>query len=252
VQQWQIEGLDHLERSGYLGVLRALIRSHTCPIWWWDDDMPGTDIILHNGTMSFVNTGSSVLCITADHVYEQYLIDRENYVSAKCQVGNVTVELERYLVSRDSKFDIAVFKLTPFLLGATGAVVHNAPRWPPADLRPSDIVIVGGYPGKKREERFTSVVHDFYSFIGRVDHSSDDHASLYLNMPESYSPQGVSIEGQPDLGGMSGGPAFRLNSEPIETIEMVALVYQANQAYELVFARHLSRVTSTGKLESRQ
>lgn len=251
MEPWQIEGLDRLERSGYLGVLRNLVRSHTCPIWWWDDDNSGTEIILHNGTMSFVNTGSSVLRITADHVYQQYLIDREEHEGAKCQVGNVTVELERYLVSRDANFDIAVFELTPVLLGATGASIHNAPRWPPVNLRPSDLVIVGGYPGKGREERSMSVVHDFHTFIGRVGHSSDDHASLYLNIPESYWPQGSPIGGQPDLGGISGGPAFRLISEPIETIEMVALVYEANQAYELVFARHLSQVSANGRLEPR-
>ena len=248
METWQIEGLDRLERSGYLSALRQLARSHTCSIWWWDDNSARTPAILHNGTMSFVNTGSSTLGITAYHVYQQYISDRQNNSAIKCQVGNVTVELEKYLVSGDRDLDMAVFELSPVLLGATGAIVHSTRRWPPANLQASDLVIVAGYPGERRRERPTTVQHDFLSFIGRVSQSSDDHASVYLNLSESHWPQGVKIEAQLDLGGMSGGPAYRLVTEPIETIEMVGLVYEANKAYELVFTRHLSFVAANGEL----
>jgi hypothetical protein len=200
--------------------------------------------------MSFVNTGRSILGLTAYHVYQQYLCDRQQNSAVRCQVGNVTIELERYFVSGQERLDIATFELPSILLGATGAVVHTAARWPPGILKPSELVVIGGYLGERRRERPGMVEHDFVSFIGRVSQSSEDHASVYLNLPESHWPQGAKLPGQADLGGMSGGPAYRLVTEPIEMLEMVGLVYEANKAYELVFTRHIAFVAPDGSVHA--
>ena len=57
----------------------------------------------------------------------------------------------------------------------------------------------------------------------------------------------MSFNGSPETATMSA--YFPTVSEPIETIEMVGLVYEASKVYELVFARHLSHVAASGKLE---
>lgn len=250
MQPWQIQGLDRLERSGYMNVLRNLVRSHTCPFWWFDDQAPLGRSIIHNGTISFINTGSDVLGITANHVYEEYLKDKEASSSTVCQIGSVTAEPERYLVSADKALDMVVFRFPVVLVTASGVTVHNAPNWPPQELRASDLVILGGYPGNRRAERPRLADFDFVTFVSRVSQSSDDHASVYLNMPESYWPQGESVGNQPDLGGVSGGPVFRIRTEPIETIEMVGMIYEASKEYELIFSRHISRIGEMGMFQS--
>jgi hypothetical protein len=240
MEPWQIAGLNRLESAGYLPALRALAMSHTTPVWWWDDTAPVGRSILHNGTMVFVNTGSANLAITASHVYQQYLTDKLQYAEPMCQVGNVRIELERYVIWSSEKLDIAVFKFPSVLTTGTGVTVHNAGKWPPPRLKQDDIVIAGGYPGNRRTETGTTAHFDFVTMISRVSQSSEDHASIYLNIPHSYWAQGVSIGENPDLGGISGGPVFLFRSEPIETIELAAIIYEASQEFELVFCRELA------------
>ena len=100
MQTWQI-GIDRLESSGYLPVLRNLVKSPTCPVWWYDDSKTVGHSILHSGTITLVNSGSRVLAISANHVYEQYLKDNGTDPSLKCQFGNITVEPEKYVIDSD-------------------------------------------------------------------------------------------------------------------------------------------------------
>lgn len=242
MNQWQIDGLNRLERLGYLGVLRGLVRSHACTVWWFDDALPVGQSILHNGTITFVNTGDEVLGITAYHVYEGYLHDKSKNPMLKCQMGNVTVEPEKYVVTIDPVHDLVTFKLPSVLIAGTGVVVHNAGAWPPPRLNAGDLVIMGGYPGARRREYRRQADFDFVSFIGCVSQSSEDHVALHLDMPNSHWPQGVSVGENPNLGGASGGPVFLLRTEPIETIEFAGVIYEYSQGFELLFARHAAQL----------
>ena len=190
MQSWQVGGINRLERSGYLPVLRGLVMSHTCPVWWYDDSRALGECIVHNGTVTFVNTGSRVIAVSANHVYEQYMKDKAAVPSLKCQFGNVTVEPERYVIDSDKDIDLITFDLPVVLRAATGATVHNSPAWPPSNLATSQLVILGGYPGNRRSEKSHTLDSDFITFISRIVQSSDDHASVQLNMPDSHWPQG--------------------------------------------------------------
>jgi hypothetical protein len=249
MEAWRVEGIDALEKSGYLTVLRGLAMSHASPVWWYDDSKAVGESILHSGTVTFVNTGSRVIAVSANHVYEQYLQDKAADPSLKCQFGGVTVEPERYVIDSDKKLDLATFDLPLVLATATGATVHNSPAWPPASLAESDLVIVGGYPGNRRSEKAHTLDSDFVSFISRIAQSCDDHASVYLNMPNSHWPQSERLSDSPDLGGMSGGPVFRLITEPLESLEFAGVVYESHQTYEVVLCRHASVIRSDGMLQ---
>jgi hypothetical protein len=67
-------------------------------------------------------------------------------------------------------------------------------------------------------------------------------------MPESHWPQGERLDSSPVLGGISGGPVFRIRSEPLETIEFAGIIYESSQMYELVFMRHASYIQADGTL----
>jgi len=249
MEAWQVAGFDALEKVGYLNVLRCLVMSHATPVWWYDDSRVVGTSILHGGTVSFVNTGRRVIAISAHHVYEQYLRDKAADSGVKCQFGGVTVEPEKYVIDSDRKLDLVTFDLPVVLATATGATIHNSPSWPPAKLAESDIVILGGYPGNRRLEGAQALDSDFVSFIGRIAQSSDDHASMYLNIPNSHWPQGERLCESPNLGGMSGGPVFRLITDPIESLEFSGVIYESHQTYELVFCSHASFIRSDGTLE---
>jgi len=237
------QSFDELERSGYMKVLRNLVKSHTCAFWWFDDSAPQGCSILHNGTITFINIGAKVIGITANHVYQEYLKDKAENPQIVCQIGGVTIEPERYVDKIESSLDIVSFELPQVLLAATRVTVHNLGKWPPKTLEQSDLVIHGGYPGLRREERIGIAQFDFVSFVSRIAQSSDDHISVSLELPNSHWPQGISIGHQTDLGGVSGGPVFRLITEPIEVLEFAGVIYEYSQTYELIFARHACQIS---------
>lgn len=246
MEQWQKDGLDCLERAGYTRILRDWARSHTCPFYWYDDSRPLGDSILHNGTATIVNTGTATLVITANHVFEKYLQDKERLPHLKCQFGGVTVHPERYVASSNPAVDIVTFEFPAVLVAGTGVTVHNPRVWPPDKLQPSELVIFGGYPGHRRAEREQALDTDFISFISSVTRSSDDHICVYLDLTNSHWPQGEAVGDRPDLGGASGGPVFRFRTEPIEAIEFAGVIYESSQEFELVYARHASHISSNG------
>ena len=249
MEQWQKDALDQHERAGYIPIIRELAMSHTCPFYWYDDSRSLGESVLHNGTATFVNTGAAILAISAFHVYAEYLRDKANAPQVRCQFGGVTVEPERYLVAANEILDLVTFRLPDILIVGTRVTVHNATKWPPDKLVQSDLVIFGGYPGQRRAEKPNSLETDFVTFISRVTQSSDDHASVYLNIPESHWPSGETMGERPDLGGASGGPVFRFRTEPLEILEFAGVIYESSQEFELVRARHASHISAVGLIE---
>ena len=67
--------------------------------------------IYHNGTLSFVDTGTEKLAITADHVYAAYLKDLDAGRVFECQFGGVLVRPETMVIARDPHLDIATFRM---------------------------------------------------------------------------------------------------------------------------------------------
>jgi hypothetical protein len=205
-------------------------------------------LVLHNGTVTVVDPGTGPLAITAEHVYRAYLKDKEEFPEVECQFGNVTLEPENYLVEANPGLDIATFNLPGVLLAATGVTTHTIPLWPPEPMTQGEIAILGGYPGKRRNERPGFLDSDFVTFISRVSQASDSHMAFQLNLAESHWPAGENIGTSPDLGGMSGGPVFRLREGPIERLEFVGVVYQAHTEFEIVRARQATHIEKNGKL----
>ena len=234
----QKEGLNRLETIGYLPVLRNLAKSHTCSFWWFDDSEPLGKSILHNGTITFVDTGTETLGITAYHVYKGYLRGKAANGELICQIGSVTVEPEKYVAYESPRQDLVAFRLPSVLLGGTHVHVHSVRSWPPPKVKKGDLVLLGGYPGNRRQEEIGQANFDFVSFIGPVTEASDDRFSLYLNIPNSHWPQGVSLAEAPDLGGASGGPVFFVREKPIDHLEYAGVIYEASRKFEIVFARY--------------
>lgn len=249
MEQWQRDRLDHHERVGYIPIYRQLAMSHTCPMYWYDESLPIGQSVLHSGTVTIVNTRTETLVVSAEHVFRQYLLDKNENPRLKCQMGGVTVEPEKYLVDTDQELDLATFVLPSVLLAATGAIAHNTQKWPPDPMMQAELAILGGYPGNRRSEREGFLDTDFVTFITRVSQASDSHMAFQLNLAESHWPAGERIGQHPDLGGMSGGPVFRMRAGPIEAIEFAGIIYQAHTEYEIVRARQVSHITDVGALK---
>lgn len=242
--------IDRAEAAGYLPQLRALAKRTTVPIWWWSESLQIDKSILHNGTFCAVDTGSKTVCVTADHVYAQYLADTEKYGDIECQIGNVRIRLEDYVIDRDSTIDLATFDVSPILIAGSQIEAHAAHKWPPSSLKEKEIVALGGYPGSFRRERSTEVDFSFVTFFVPVAQASEGHSAFQLNLKDSYWPDGSGgVPERSELGGMSGGPIFRYHPGPIEFLELAGFVYQANSEFGLIRGRHASCVSRAGGIE---
>lgn len=239
--------VDRAEAAGYLPHIRALAQNATVPLWWSRTSLPTGKAILHNATMCAVNTGERTVCVTAGHVYIKYLEHSAEFDDLECQMGNVRVKLDDYLIDYSSELDLATFDVSPILLAGSGVSEHVPRIWPPASLRELDIVVLGGYPGLLRRERPGEVGLPFVSFLARVAQVSPDHSAVQLNIEASYWPDGSSgIPARSELGVMSGGPILRYHSETVEYFEIVGFIYEASTEYELIFARHALCISRSG------
>jgi len=239
--------IDKAEAAGYLPLLRYLVKSSTVPLWWWRNSIQTGSSILHNGTLCAVDTGTKTICVTAGHVYAQYLAHIEEYDDVECQIGNVRIKLEEYLIEHDSIIDLATFDISPILVSGSGIRIQAAHTWPPRNLREKEIVALGGYPGSFRIERPETVDSSFVCFFAPVAQSSEKHSAFQLNLADSYWPDGSGgIEPRSELGGMSGGPIFRYYDSPIEFLELAGFIYEASTEFELIRGRHASCIIASG------
>jgi hypothetical protein len=225
------------------------MKSATVPLWWWRNSLPIGNSILHNGTLCAVNTGEKTVCVTAGHVYAQYLGHIKEYDDVGCQVGNVRIKLDDYLIEYDPIVDLATFEISPILIAGFGIRVQEAHTWPPASLCQTEIVVLGGYPGNFRRERSGEVASSFVSFFVPVAQSSGMHSGFQLNLADSYWPDGSGgIPERAELGGISGGPIFRYHPSPVEFLELAGFIYEANAEFELIRGRHASCVDAFGRI----
>jgi hypothetical protein len=79
---------DQLEVVGYLPEMRKLVMGMATPFWWFGIDEKGRLRVFHNGTLTVFRSGVRQIGVTADHVYEQYLIDKgrlESFGPGECR-----------------------------------------------------------------------------------------------------------------------------------------------------------------------
>jgi len=241
--------IDQAERTGYLKALRGQARAVCAPLWWHGHDAAGNYRILHNGTVTFVDTGVKLLAVTADHVLAKYFADKAQDPHIVCQLGSTTVDLETRLVDRDQSLDIATIEVSEVLVGASGVSFHAPAVWPTPPLSEREVILCAGYPGHLREEHQSTADLPFQWFVGRATTVSNQNISLHLDLDNLHIPLSATAHLNRVPGGMSGGPVFRLVPGPIEHLEQVGVIYEYHESFELMLARPVKLLGATGTIE---
>ncbi len=245
----QRAGLDRLERAGYTPIIRDWAKACSVPFWWHDPDGAVGSAVVANGTMTFVKTGKRTLGVSALHVLAGFRdAVKGSGKPLVCQLGAITFQPDSRVVDESPRFDLVTFDMSDVIVSGARATAHEAPAWPPPQPADQQLVIAGGFPGNYRIEKEGSTSYAFLTYITRIKQSTDEHFALYLNTPEAHAPPGVPIVANPDLGGASGGPVFRISEAGLDTLRLVGVIYEASQAYELVFARPLNLVDAHGRI----
>ncbi len=225
-----------------LNVYQAWAKSLCAPVFWRDADNQ-----MHNGTMTFVRTRSSVLGITNAHVAEGLATCTDE---SGCQLGGAHFDPSRF-IARHPTMDLASFRLSDVILAPAGIFERQdaatVPTWPPTPPSEGDVVLFGGYPGIYRDENAENVDFMFTWFAGKVASASDNQVGMVLGIERSRSYSPSRVLPHADLGGWSGGPVFTVvDANGIERLELSAIIYEYSQVYEIAFAHPLSDLAEDG------
>lgn len=223
-----------------LGVYETWAQSLCAPVFW--RNAAGE---MHNGTMTFVQTGSGVLGVTNAHVAEG-IAECTDEPGRGCQLGGAHLDPARF-IARHPKHDLATYRLSEVFLAPAKHHSASVTSWPPKPPGEGDTVLYGGYPGMYRAQREGSFDFMFAWFAGKVSSASERHVGMVLEIETSRS---LSAERTPpgaDLGGWSGGPVFRVVEENnLERLELAAIIYEYSQSFEIAFAHPLNDLREDG------
>jgi hypothetical protein len=249
MEKWWKDEADRLERSGYLPTMRMLAQRLCAPFWWHGQDDEGSYRIFQNGTICFVHTGCKLIGVTADHVYQGYLKDKEKYGVFDCQFGASTVVPEKYLIDRNKELDLATFDISAVLVASSGSSIHYSLKWPPDPVREKEVVLFGGFPGILRKPKMVTADFAFQTFVTAVTEVSQDKISLQFDKSNIHWPLHEHGQLNSALGGQSGGPVFRVvEGAPIDRLELIGFIYEYSEEYNIMLARHASIINGDGKI----
>lgn len=235
--------IQSLATSGYLPALQDLAKNLTAPYWWRNAELG----ILQGGTVCFVDTGTRVLGISAAHIHDEVATRRSQDASFHCQVGGHTFEPVARLVDIDRDLDVVTYAFSEVSVNAARANINTPTAWPPP-VTDGDTVLACGWPWELDTPGDTSHDFEFLHFIARVEKNTPDQLGIATFTSTSVPWGDRALPKGTNLGGMSGGPIFRLIEYPFSRLELVGIIHDYQPSYELIRARPLSVVRADGSI----
>jgi hypothetical protein len=186
-------------------------------LWWlWRIQEKGAPTPLEpkQGSIFFLDCSRGPFAVTAAHVFDGFLRDRQTHRVRSCQIGNVAFNPEERLIASGTQqgIDIATFRVTPEDIVATGKRIVRGTDgvWPPPP-NIGEAVFFGGFPGV---ERVPVAPHEIsFGLYGAMVPLTDfTEYQLCARMEPEYRLDvrdlGLPPKGY-DLGGVSGGPMLQ-------------------------------------------
>lgn len=239
---------DIAEACGYLPTYRSIVQDMCACFWWNGKDEFGNYRILQNATVCFVDTGSTLIAVTAAHVLEAYIAAKRRDPDIVCQLGSITYDPENCVVDVNLDLDLATFRVSSVVVAGSGSSPSKPTSWPPAPVLTGDILLCGGHPGAIRREDGPTANLPFQWFLATAA-SSNKNVVLALELNDCHVPLTGDPLANHSLGGMSGGPVFKyVPPSPIERIELVGFIYEFQPTYGLMFARPANYIDKHGQI----
>jgi len=232
---------EHLLSSGYIDAVRLTAMNCCAPLFWRQADLG-----LRNGSICFVGTGHEILGVTAGHVADACIQQQERLPDHTLQIGGARFDPARTLIERSDQWDLATFRLSEVFVNTAGRNIATVSEWPPPAPRMKDTLLLGGFPKVYRHDLRSEMQIDFASFIGPPQSVSDERFGMVLDLANSVPTTSKVMPPQVDLGGCSGGPAFRLVESPFAYLELVGVVYEGLSELEILRGHPLSLIDEHG------
>ncbi len=224
------------------------------PVFFGSSPAHGAMTELNNGTASLVDFGKGTIAVTCYHVLEPYKLVRRQKPEPTFQIGNLKFDPLTQVIDESESLDIVTISIKDDQLeellvkGDKGKLIFKPHKWPPNEVKESDFVAFGGFPGDWREQMSRSeIAFNTYSSGGcRVASVADDH--FVCQFEREYWIKTLDFQGSENLrclGGMSGGPVFILRKL---YWEFVGIIFEFSEAFELMFIRPAKLINSDGSI----
>jgi hypothetical protein len=230
-----------------------IVPRYVAPIFWTRAGEDGP-VVVANGTALFLDTSTTTLIVTANHVIEDYKkAAAESPV--RCQILNLEFDPVARLIDFNSEYDIATLAITRDEIERVGSGPDGPPMfltaWPPQAPDVERGILFAGFPGNQRLRQGTREVNfgiytaaAIATTVGprnitcQIDHSVINAAPHMTKPPPGYNP-----------GGISGGPILTLiERSNIVTWRLGGVIYEASPDMDVIFAARADVIQLDGKI----
>lgn len=240
----KLAAIRHWAEIGYLPVIENLAKQLAPPLRWPRADSPDA---VTGGTVCIVNTGKALIGVSAAHVHRAYENEWHQRTGVWCQLGGHTFDPIERLLSIDDALHIVTYSLSEIQLTAAGADTHHAPQWPPV-IEQDDVFVVGGWPWALSKVGQDRITNNFLHFVCRLSSVSPNNLGI-VTYTSTGTPWGRNaLPPGTNLGGMSGGPVYRLSEAGLTHLMLVGTIYEYQPGFEIVLARPLTLVAPDGTI----
>ena len=157
------------------------------------------------------HTGTRLCLFTAQHVLAGYRNRRKEDTTVVFQAGNVSFDPEPRVLFESVPDDLVALGMNDSDQARIPAPTWRCPSWPPPAPRVDEFVAFAGLPIDYRINEGTEVAFAILGGILRVIGMTGNSFKCHVNRETIIKTRGPHVPPPgTNLGGMSGGPAFRL------------------------------------------
>jgi hypothetical protein len=198
----------------------AWLQEYSIPFLFGERPRRNAVADIHSATCAVVHLGAQPFLLTAWHVVEEALQSLEGNPKQHCMVGEVELRIARHQVRHDSGLDLATLPLTGDQFAKLTGGQYKAirpPTWPPPVPPLGGAIVMAGYPKLWRTFlSYDDIDFGGFSLLGVLELVKEDELAVQLNAIDIVETRASpdSGLGPPGLPGLSGGPAFLVQSDP--------------------------------------
>ena len=235
--------------------LEKWILNYVAPVFFITG-LPPNEKVVGNATVSFIECGeNNLFAVTNDHVIQKFESFKEENLSAKIRFNNLEISLKERLIDRDTKIDLATFRITSKELEMLdkGKQAIFCRNWPPTEPNKEDIVLFAGFPQIFRQQISTKECQfeavPILELITDISEESMKSSFDRENWEKFLGCRELSELGT-KFGGFSGASAFTVGpKDKIMVPKLVGFVFEYAPDFDTIFIRHANCLTSEGKIK---
>jgi hypothetical protein len=214
---------------------------------------------INNACITLVQLNGRKVGITNDHVVEHFFQRQEKGEDVICQVGNQPVDLNKCMISRSARYDLATIDLEAIdqtrIRGPDSKIplqFQVPATWPAEMPKTGEFILFGGFPSSKRRDAGHGHLNFGSVSSGGTEVVSvqEDVITCQLKIKEChvhFDDDGTGLTGLP---GISGSPVMKIRqtNAGIAVVDLIGIIFEHTNAYDALRIRPTSLIEVDGQI----